>query len=303
MTTKIIIDGSNLLHRSHWVAKTRKLSPVYLFLASVKKYANQYNCNAIYTAWDGRHDRYTVNFRRELLGTQYKGTRDKEKNTEVFKNVEMSANLCEYLGVINLRPNILEADDIIAWLCREKYVDDSITVITTDQDMLQLVSNNVTVYNPIKDIEYTPDNFEELIGVPLEFFVQYKAVIGDKSDNIDGVPGAGPKRAQKIVVEQGVSTQTQEHQDIINRNFKLMCLNYSLEHNRDECEFLEKQITDKLAKKKVEMNRFFAAVTKLNMNTIIKNKTEWSELFSKQNVISKLNDMIGSMDISSGFDK
>ena len=76
---KLYIDGSNLIHRCHWVSKNSKVSSVYIFLTSIKKYANLFQTTDMYIAWDARRDRDSVNHRREILGEEYKGNRDKEK--------------------------------------------------------------------------------------------------------------------------------------------------------------------------------------------------------------------------------
>ena len=126
----------------------------------------------MYIAWDGRRDPSKLNFRHELLGSKYKGTRDKEKNYEAFKNVDHADRLTSCLGIANLYPSTLEADDIIAWLC-DKFKDDQSIVISTDKDMLQLVSDNVTVYNPTKDIQITPHNFLDVVGVELKLVMLF----------------------------------------------------------------------------------------------------------------------------------
>lgn len=300
--TKLYVDGSNLIHRSHWVSKNAKVSSVYLFIASVKKYATQFNTTDIYIAWDDRRDRETVNFRRMLIGKKYKGTRDKQKNYEAFKHADDAARVASCLGIKNMYPNTLEADDIIAWLCKQKFPDEDNIVISTDQDMLQLVNNNTRVYSPTKDVIIDIDNFEKHTGAPRDRYVQFKAIMGDKSDNIDGIPGAGPKRALKILNE-GVSKLSNEQHDLVTRNFKLMSLDYSLDHNPEECNHLEEHHDQVISECKIDMKQFENACKYYNMVNIMKNMHDWKQMFDQKSNDQTLHNIISNIDLTAGFNK
>ena len=238
---KLYIDGSNLIHRSHWVSKNSKVSSVYIFLTSIKKYVNLFQTTDIYIAWDSRRDRDSVNHRREILGEEYKGNRDKEKSAEAFKNVDHIDRITSSLGIKNLYPNTLEADDIIAWLSNVRYKNEKAIIISTDKDMLQLISENVHVYNPIKDEHIDLQNFNDIVGIERELFVSYKAIMGDKSDHISGIPGAGPKRSAAIARDLD-NKLLKEYEELYDRNIKLMDLNYSLKVNPSEVEYLESHL-------------------------------------------------------------
>ena len=298
---KIYIDGSNLIHRSHWVSKNANLSSVYLFLASVKKYCTQFESTDVYIAWDDRRDQQTANHRRLLMGRTYKGTRDKEKNTEAFKNADNAAKMTSFLGIKNLYPNILEADDIIAWLVKYKFTKHESVIISTDQDLLQLINENTCVYNPIKDIIIDIDNFEEITNVPLSKFVEHKAVMGDKSDNITGIPGAGPKRALKIVCETGISNESQDNQDIVTRNMKMMSLDYSLKHNDKERNYLNEHVEDVIKTCKIDFKQFENGCKYFNMINIMKKIQDWKHQFSEPS--TTVADIINNIDLLQGFDK
>ncbi len=71
--------------------------------------------------------------------------------------------------------------------------------MSADQDFLQLVNDRVTVWSPIKKIFYTPEKVLEDYGVPAHNFLMYKILMGDKSDNLEGVKGLGPKKLPKIL--------------------------------------------------------------------------------------------------------
>ncbi len=93
-----------------------------------------------------------------------------------------------------------EGDDLMALIPR--LLGSALTIIATDdRDLLQLVSPTVHVWRPIAQQLVTLDSFEEYAKSKREFFLLYKAIIGDKSDNIIGVKGVGPKTANKFLDE------------------------------------------------------------------------------------------------------
>ena len=71
--------------------------------------------------------------------------------------------------------------------------------MSSDQDFLQLVNKRITVWSPTKKKFYTPRMVMDDYGVPAHNFLMYKVLMGDKSDNIEGVKGLGPKKLPKIV--------------------------------------------------------------------------------------------------------
>ena len=89
----------------------------------------------------------------------------------------------------------IEADDVIAYL--SSYFKQKVIVLSTDKDFLQLVSDRVSVYSPSKKKMYTPNSLFDETGIWCENFIIYKALLGDKSDNIDGIKGIGPKTIEK----------------------------------------------------------------------------------------------------------
>ena len=111
------------------------------------------------------------------------------------------SRLLEYLddlpiNVISI--DRIEADDTIAYIANN-LLEEEVTIMSADQDFLQLVNDRITVWSPIKKKFYTPDLVIEDYGVPAHNFLMYKVLMGDKSDNLEGVKGLGPKKLPKIV--------------------------------------------------------------------------------------------------------
>ena len=99
------------------------------------------------------------------------------------------------LPVTTLSIDNVEADDIMAYIANEIYTDDKnrVTICSTDRDFLQLVNNRISVWSPIKKKMYTPSVMQEEFGFSSKNYLLYRSFIGDKSDNIPGLKGVGPK--------------------------------------------------------------------------------------------------------------
>lgn len=238
----LIIDSNNLLHRVHWVCKKYDhISVPKMFFQCIRSYSHDHMTTpgCIYTAWDDKLVKGSTNHRKQSADVEYKATRDPEKNREVYELYQHIRKMCKYAGFINMHPGVLECDDVIAHL--SKKLPGHNVIVSVDQDMLQLVNANNDVYDPLKKRIVTACNFEQYLPVSVDKFVQYKALMGDKSDNIPGIPKVGPKRAVAII-KNNCTGLSKEHQEILERNIKLMSLQYSLDNYPGEVKLYDKQL-------------------------------------------------------------
>lgn len=278
----LLIDGNNLLHRAFWIAKYKEQedSNLYLeiFLKSIKLYAELYPSDKIICTWDKKmHLDEGKNFRQELC--EYKQGRDENYNKKVYEHIDDINRFLLSLGVKIMYPGYLEADDIMHW-CTTQHLDDDFVIISVDKDLLQLVSSNTKVYNPIKKQEYNIVNFEALIGIPVEKFVLQKAIIGDVSDNIKGLEKIGIKRAQKYI--SGESQFTSEQQEIVEKNLKLVDLSQGWQINEPR----EQRIYEKQFKMKwpEPMKRvFFTLCMKFALYNIMSKPEQFNMFFKEHN--------------------
>src|SRR5438552_1224282 len=97
-----------------------------------------------------------------------------------------------------------EADDLIATYVREACERGATaTIVSSDKDLMQLVTDCVTMYDTMKDRRIGVAEVIEKFGVPPEKVVEVQALIGDSVDNVPGVPGVGPKAASTLISELG----------------------------------------------------------------------------------------------------
>ena len=306
-TNNLIIDGNNLLYRIFWtsnykIEESNNPGQIFLFLRSLKSYVDKFRPKNIYCTWDKKLEWPSTNFRREATTVEYKAGRDNEKFKNVFENAEKIQELISDLGVHNIYPLRMEADDLMAWLSEE--LDGTSVIITTDKDLLQTVTERTIVYSPIKKKEITLDNFEEYTGVKKEYYISFRAVTGDKSDNIPGIPRYGIKRFLKLEhrVISGNNSEpmalvnadelTDEQFKVYERNWVLMDLKKGYAYYDDEVPAYRKQLND-LKKIKANYSKFLDEAKELNLWSIVRNYTSWRNSFdNNENLINTINKAI-----------
>ncbi len=105
-----------------------------------------------------------------------------------------------------------EADDLIATLAQKAELDGmSVTIVTGDKDILQLVGPHIKVYDTLKDKIYGPSDVEERFGVPPDRVIEIMGLMGDAADNIPGVPGIGEKTAEALIKQYGTIENVLAH--------------------------------------------------------------------------------------------
>ncbi|WP_018689601.1 DNA polymerase I [Ahrensia kielensis] len=112
-----------------------------------------------------------------------------------------------------------EADDIIAaYAAQAEAAGGEVTIISSDKDLMQLVTEKVSMYDSMKDRQIGIDEVVEKFGVKPEKMIDLQALTGDSTDNIPGVPGIGPKTAAQLLSEYGDLDTLLEHAGEIKQN-------------------------------------------------------------------------------------
>lgn len=204
----MIIDGSSLLHRAFYalpLLNTKKglyTNGVYGFLTMLYKVMEEFNPNYICVAFDRKGP--TI---RHKTYDQYKGTRQ-QTPSELSQQFPLIREILDYMNITTMDLNDYEADDIAGTWARigEENSLDCI-LVTGDRDYLQLASDTTKVIITRKGIseteEYDKDKIIEEYGIEPKQFIELKGLMGDKSDNIPGVPGIGEKTGLKLLYEYG----------------------------------------------------------------------------------------------------
>lgn len=235
----ILIDANSICHAcKHSMGdlswEEKKVGVIFGFLRQLLSLAKKFESNRFVFAWDTRSSV------RSQFYTEYKGRRKKEKTPE-----EKELDDIAYDQFNILRDEILpeigflnsfwqegyEADDVIASIvhCNKK---EKIVIISTDEDLYQLLSENVTMYSTKKKQEYTLHNLWKDCRIPPQDWADVKAIAGCSSDDVPGVVGVGEKTACKYLNRQlnplhKTYRSIKENKELIERNLKLVTLPYS----------------------------------------------------------------------------
>jgi DNA polymerase I len=201
----IIVDSNALLHRSFHALPPltnkagQETGAVYGYLLTLFKAINDLKANYIVACFDTK----MPTFRHEMF-EGYKAQRPVTPSG-IISQIPITKEVLDTFKIPVFSKEGVEADDLIATICEltknEKNLE--VYIVSGDLDNLQLVNENVKVYTMGKGIRdtviYDINKVEERFGVKPEQMVDFKALIGDPSDNIPGVAGIGKKTAAEII--------------------------------------------------------------------------------------------------------
>ncbi len=204
----MIIDGSSLLHRAFYalpLLNTKKglyTNGVYGFLTMLYKVREEHNPDYICVVFDKKGPTF-----RHKEYENYKGTRQ-QTPSELAQQFPLIREILSAMNIITMEMNEYEADDIAGtWARIGEENNLECILVTGDRDYLQLASDNTKVIITKKGIseieEYDKEKIKEEYGIEPKQFIDLKGLMGDKSDNIPGVPGIGEKTGLKLIHEYG----------------------------------------------------------------------------------------------------
>ena len=308
----LVIDAMNTLIRSFSLLKAMNPSGAHVggligFLRSLGYVTRIFDPTRVVVVWDGKGG----SGNRKNIDPNYKAQRatsrithwglydTKEEETEAL--IGQLFRTQDYLECLPLHQMVLEkleADDIMAYLAlRASSAGKKVTIVSSDKDFLQLVDNNIEVYAPVKKKTFTKDNiFEELKVLPQNYNV-VKALVGDNSDNLQGVKGLGIKTivsefpklltevtnldyvfkvAEEKLEGKKIFSKIIHNWDRVETNFELMNLHTT---SLDEKEKEYVNSTLKTATPDLQTGAFLHMLDKDKIEGITKNTEAWLENF------------------------
>ncbi|KOP29951.1 DNA polymerase I [Exiguobacterium acetylicum] len=211
----LLIDGNSLTYRAFFAlppmtdAQGRNTNAAYGFTMMLLKLLEEEQPTHMLVAFDASSE----TFRHDVY-QEYKGSREKTPS-ELREQFPIVRDICEALGIQMMELHRYEADDLIGTLARTMPTDRT-RIVTGDKDLLQLVTDKVEVLitkRGITDVQcMTEELFAETYGglKPIQM-IDLKGLMGDKSDNIPGIPGIGEKTAVKLISAYGSVEGLYEH--------------------------------------------------------------------------------------------
>ena len=202
----LIVDGLNVAFRWRY-----KKVPYYTndYVRTVESLAKSYNCGKIVVLADGGST-----YRKNLYPDYKANRKDRYKDQTEAEKEEFTQFLAEFAnafkrlqnkGHLIIKQRGLEADDLAAWIVgkRRKFGIDETWLISSDKDWDLLIDDDVSRFSTVTRKEVTVNNWDEHYNFDKEMFLTFKCLAGDAGDNIPGIKGIGPKRAETLIEQYG----------------------------------------------------------------------------------------------------
>lgn len=206
MNKILIVDGSQLIYSSLFKFQSKntdlnysgvKTGIIHGFFLQIFSFITKFNPNLIIVCWDSKYS-----FRRDIF-KNYKKQRRERKDLELIKIAKKQifniAVMLQDIGIFSISYRGLEADDLIA-ICSNRYKEKyKVIVVTTDSDLLQVIDDNVSIYDQrkkkIKDLKWLKREYD----ITPDDWIMVKAIGGCRSDNIPGIKGISEETAIKFL--------------------------------------------------------------------------------------------------------
>jgi DNA polymerase-1 len=212
-TPLILVDGSSYLFRAYHSpphltnSRGEATGAIYGVVNMLKSLLRQYQPTQMAVIFDAKGP----TFRNEMYN-EYKANRPPMPD-DLRSQIEPLHRIIEAMGLPLLCVSGVEADDVIGTLARQASAQGRHTLISTgDKDMAQLVDEHVTLINTMTNTLLDPQGVADKFGVGPDLIIDYLALMGDKVDNIPGLPGVGEKTAAALL--QGLGSIAQIYQQL-----------------------------------------------------------------------------------------
>jgi len=200
----VLVDGSSYLYRAfHGMpsltnSRGEPTGAIYGVVNMLRSLLREVEPEHIAVIFDAKGKTF-----RDDMYSEYKANRAPMPD-ELRSQVEPIHEIVRAMGLPLMIIDGVEADDVIGTLCEQATAAGMTSLVSTgDKDMAQLVNDSVTLINTMTNVISDPAGVEEKFGVRPDQIIDYLALVGDKVDNVPGVPKCGPKTAVKWLAEHG----------------------------------------------------------------------------------------------------
>ena len=283
MKKVLLIDLMNMFVRNFSAVRLTNdngehVGGVYGTLNSLQSQIKKHNPDIVSVVWEGKgsSERRRRTLKEYKEGRKFRGLNrhfeysQEDESASFARQLQLLKECLDLLPVYQPAVQYLEADDQIAYSCRTFFKDEAKVIVSTDRDFFQLVDNNTSVYRPVKtkenpkgemiDMSYMVD--KEDVFPPN--YALLKAIVGDKSDNINGISGVGEKSVKRdfpllstnedmdvdSVLDYARNQKNKKYQkyidneDLLRRNYKIVQL-LDVDVNIQSIQALEKSYENK----------------------------------------------------------
>ncbi len=213
MKRLLIIDGQNMFIRNYVMSPQLDINGNPIggltgFMRSLQKEVRRAKPDRVVVCWEGpggsqarreKNKNYKLGRKAPKLNREYEFATPEAERENKYDQLLRLTEYLENLPILQMSLENVEADDIIAWLCHcNEYDEWQKVIVSNDQDFLQLCDDKTILLRPGKNEQVLNKNkVLEEYGIHPRNFAWARAVVGDKSDNLDGVRGLGLKTMAK----------------------------------------------------------------------------------------------------------
>ena len=285
--SKIIIDSNNLSHiinygMGHLSNEERKTGVVFGFMKQLLTLSKRLKSNEFILCWDSQKS-----WRKEIY-PEYKSNRKNKEKTEqeqferqaLFDQIsELRRDIFPALGFNN---NFIktgyEADDLIAYTVLMN-PEEEFTIVSTDQDLYQVLSDKVRIYNTITKKFIIKQDFIDKFKLDPVMYKEIKSISGCVSDNLKGINGVGETTAAKYIRQEKISIalldKIHEGVEVIERNRKLVYLPFLKPGQRGSIP----NFNIPLKKDSLELYKFKKLFNEMSFNSFLQDMGIWERTF------------------------
>ena len=306
----ILIDGTAYLYRAFHALppltnkQGENTGAIHGFLKALFKIIEDFAPEHIGLVFDAKGK----NFRHDIYN-DYKANRSKMPD-ELSEQIPKLYEILELLGYPPIIIDGVEADDVIGTLSKQFRKTKVVRIFSGDKDFAQLVNSSVAIINPITLETMDEVAVKKKFGIDAKHIIDYLALVGDKSDNIPGLPGVGSKTASRLINQYGSVENIIKNKNLIsgkvgetlNENIDQLKLSKILATIKED---LDLNINLKnLIKKDTDDDKIVKIFKRLELNSLLKNelgKNNHKENNAKDskkidtknyNIITKENDLL-----------
>ena len=253
----LLLDAYNLIYRAKSGFTGGDYPVVYNFFRSLRPLIEKFSPDKVYFVLEGNPQ-----FRNQI-NSNYKANRKSQDRKFHEQKAQIISMVKQCFPITSARHPDLECDDTIATLVKmHSQNNDNCTIISSDSDFYQLLNyfENCKIYNPVR---------KKIVEVPDYDYVTWKALRGDPTDNIPGIPGCGDKTATKLVKDPDTLKEYLEKKgrmEIFERNVNLIRL----------VDFSDDMSQLELSEGTADWEELYQMFYDMEFNSIIKEKT-WNK--------------------------
>ncbi len=205
MSRLILIDGTAIIYRSYYAFIKRPLinskgmntSAIYGTINTFMKLVSDFSADNVVISFDQKEPTF-----RHKMYKEYKANRPPMPD-DLIGQLKPVSEFFKEVNVLEISIPGFEADDIIASLAEKYKSEYEVLMVTGDKDYLQLLDDNVAIFDPFKNSIKDQDYLREKYDLRSDQFIDFLAITGDTADNIPGIKGIGEKGALKLLHEYG----------------------------------------------------------------------------------------------------